>query len=235
MSTQSQWNSAASLYDQNMGEAGDTLNKELIRPAILKLLGNLKDKVVLDSGCGSGYFTFELAQTAQKVIGTDYADQFVEISRKKYAQVSNLSFQTHDVTQPLVFENETFDLVISKMVLQYVPEIKTFAQESFRVLKTTGELIVAIDHPFHTQFYYAQALAGKIHKKYPHLENYFSDTPQTKRSLWDQVELTWYPRTVSTYVESFLKVGFELKAMEELAEEKDDVVLPRILVLKFQK
>src|SRR5690348_7526697 len=44
-------------YDLNQGEEGDPLNKDLIAPAVFGLLGDISSKDVLDSGCGSGYFT----------------------------------------------------------------------------------------------------------------------------------------------------------------------------------
>lgn len=66
--TISQWNSSAHWYDQNMGEAGDELNKEIIRPILLKIIGNLEGKHLLDIGCGSGYLTSELAKLAKRVV-----------------------------------------------------------------------------------------------------------------------------------------------------------------------
>ena len=58
-SSYSQWDNAAQWYDQNMGEAGDTLNATIIRPLVLDMLGDLNGKTVLDAGCGSGYLISE--------------------------------------------------------------------------------------------------------------------------------------------------------------------------------
>ena len=63
-SPRSEWQNAVDWYSQIMGETGDELNKEIIRPILLEMLGQLKGKVLLDVGCGSGYLTFELAQTS---------------------------------------------------------------------------------------------------------------------------------------------------------------------------
>lgn len=235
MTTQTQWNSAVNWYDENMGEEGDALNATIIRPELLKILGDLNGKTVLDVGCGSGYLTTELAQTAKKVIGTDFAPDFVSLCTTKYADQGNVSFQQQDVTEQFPFFDNVFDVVISKMVLQYVPKIQTFVTESYRVLKPYGKLVVAVDHPFHTQFFYAQALVGKPNPKYEGIEDYFSSNPQTKLSLWGKVELTWYPRTVSDYIQPFLDAGFALHTMKELSETRKGVVVPRILLLKFEK
>ena len=231
----SQWNSSVKWYDENMGGRGDTLNKDIIRPVVFQLLGDLQGKDVLDAGCGSGYLTSELAKSATKVVGTDFAPDFVELCTEKYKDQKNIDFVVQDLMQPLQFSDKKFDVVLCKMVLQYVSEIKVFAIESERILKENGNLVVIVDHPFHTQFFYAQELAGKKNPKYEGLENYFSHNPKTKLSLWGKVELTWYPRTVSDYIQPFVDSGLRLLDIQELEEEKDGHILPRILALKFAK
>src|SRR3989344_7499473 len=122
-STLSQWNDSADWYNQNMGEEGDELNRTIIRPHALHVLGNLQGKTLLDVGCGSGYLTSELAKAAKKVVGTDFAPDFVKLCQEKYKNQPNLSFQDQDVTKDFVFPSESFDIILCKMVLQYVENI----------------------------------------------------------------------------------------------------------------
>jgi ubiquinone/menaquinone biosynthesis C-methylase UbiE len=121
------------------------------------------------------------------------------------------------------------------MVLQYVPEIATFAAECRRVLAPGGQLLVLVDHPFHAQFLYAQQLAGTPQPKYQGLGPYFEARVVRKLSLWGKVELTWYPRTVAQYVQAFLDVGLGLAHLRELPSDLDGVTIPRILALHFRK
>src|SRR3989338_387302 len=174
MKTQSQWDSNVEWYEKNMGEEGDNLNRNIIRPLVLKMLGKLEGKTVLDAGCGSGYLTSELSKTAKKVVGADFSSKFIDLCKKKYSNITNLSFIEYDVTQKSSFEDESFNIILSKMVLQYVPQIETFANEVVRILKKEGQLLVIVDHPFNTQFYFAQQTAGKTNAKYPNLNDYFS-------------------------------------------------------------
>lgn len=235
MKTLQQWNSSSDWYDKNMGESGDKLNNDLIFPVIEKLLGDISGKTILDSGCGSGYFSSYLAKKANKVIGTDFAEEFVKLCDKKYNNISNLSFRQHDVMEEVPFENELFDIIVSKMVLQYVPGLDTFATETKRILKKRGRLFIAVDHPFNTQFYFAQATAGKPNPKYSGLKDYFDSTEQKKLSLWGKVELTWYPKKISDYILPFIKAGLTLQDIIELPEQKDNIKIPRILILEFKK
>jgi ubiquinone/menaquinone biosynthesis C-methylase UbiE len=230
-----QWNDSAAWYDQNMGKEGDELNKVIIRPNVLQTLGNLQGKSFLDVGCGSGYLTSESAKMAVRVVGTDFAPSFIQLCQEKYKDQSNLSFQTQDITKKFDFQDEVFDVVLCKMVLQYVEDIGNFAHESVRVLKEGGRVIIVVDHPFHSQFYYAQQSAGKKNPKYGRLEDYFSKNSQTKLSLWGKVELTWYPKKVEDYLQPFIKVGMVLSYIREIGETKGEITIPRILLFEFKK
>lgn len=235
MSTLQQWDNSAGWYDQNMGETGDKLNNQIIRPAILDVIGNIADEKILDIGCGSGYFTAELARYAKSVVGTDFSKNFIDLCKKKYKNYKNLTFTQHDIKTKLPFADRDFDIVISKMVLQYVDHIDIFSKESFRILTNAGKLAVAVDHPFHTQYYFAQQEAGKPNSKYPNLKDYFSKDQSEKVSLWGKVRLTWYPRTVSKYINTFIMAGFNLLKIVELPEKNGGIIIPRILIFTFQK
>ena len=235
MKTQSQWDSNVEWYEKNMGEEGDNLNRKIIRQLVLKMLGKLEGKTVLDAGCGSGYLTSELSKTAKKVVGADFSSKFIDLCKKKYSNITNLSFIEYDVTQKSSFEDESFNIILSKMVLQYVPQIETFANEVVRILKKEGQLLVIVDHPFNTQFYFAQQTAGKTNAKYPNLKDYFSKEEQHKLSLWGKAELTWYPKTIADYTMPFVEAGLILKDIQELPEEKEGIRIPRILSLLFKK
>ena len=221
-----EWDASADWYDANMGESGDPLNRDVIRPALLDMLGlagdpaALKDRTVIDAGCGSGYVAAELARASpppRRVLAFDAAPRFVELGRKKYGHLPNLTFDVADTRLPTA--DRAADVVLSKMVLQYVPDIAPFAREARRVLRPGGRLLVVVEHPFHP--------------KHRTPAQYFDSAPDRKLSLWGRVQLTWYPRTVSDYVQAFLSAGFVLTEMRELAEEKEGSRLPRVLALAF--
>lgn len=50
---------------------------------VIRFLGQLKNKVVLDLGAGTGYFSFRLAPLVKTVIAADVDERFLEFIRKK--------------------------------------------------------------------------------------------------------------------------------------------------------
>lgn len=226
----SQWDNSASWYDQNMGDKGDTLNSAIIRPLILELLGNLNGKVMLDVGCGSGYLTAELANSAKRVIGTDFSANFISICKQKYKDQSNLDFVQHDVTKRFMLDDSSFNTITCKMVLQYVQDIHTFANEARRLLKDGGELVIVVDNPFRAAYFNALNEDGPV-------ANFFSDEPKIKVGLWGKTELTWYARTTAEYIQTFIDAGLELAEIREPLEQIDssNPVPFSVLALKFIK
>ncbi len=52
------------------------------KPSILKLVGDLSNKSIIDYGCGSGFHTRLFAGKANKVIGIDFSKHMIELAKK---------------------------------------------------------------------------------------------------------------------------------------------------------
>ena len=113
----------------------------------LKRLSVSEGESVLDIGSGPGFLTTALADAtgpSGKVVGVDISKQMVDRAASKSTQ-SWLSYEVADATA-LPFKDESFDVVVSTQVAEYVPDINTFCSEIFRVLKPSGRgLILATD------------------------------------------------------------------------------------------
>jgi ubiquinone/menaquinone biosynthesis C-methylase UbiE len=225
-----QWDGAAQWYDQNMGEMGDELNATIIRPLVFEMLGDITGKSILDAGCGSGYVAAELARHAKTVVGTDFSQNFITLCKEKYNDRDNLKFAVQDVERPFQCIDESFDVIICKMVLQYVQDTQPFASEAMRILKPGGELMVIVDHPFRAAYFNSKQNQGEA----VHGTELFSSEPKMKTGLWGKTELTWYARTTSQYVESFVDKGLKLVEMREPLDQERQIPFS-VLALKFSK
>lgn len=102
------------------------------------------DAVILDAGCGSGSMTRLLAKAAPdgRAIGADVSDQHLGYARARARDeaIENISFQTGDIFS-LPFEDDTFDLVWSKYVLQWVNNPELAVAEFRRVTRPGGKVV----------------------------------------------------------------------------------------------
>jgi SAM-dependent methyltransferase len=98
-------------------------------------------KEVLDAGCGDGLGTRILAETATTVLGIDTDSQ--EIGRLATdAAPPNCRFEVMDC-QNLTLTSESFDVVASCAVLEYLEEPDLFFAEAARALRPDGVLLCA--------------------------------------------------------------------------------------------
>ncbi|AFM41472.1 methylase involved in ubiquinone/menaquinone biosynthesis [Desulfosporosinus acidiphilus SJ4] len=71
---------------------------------------------VLDIGCGTGAFTYCLAERGYQAVGVDFSSSMLRAARKSTLGES-IEFKQGDVTKGLDFPDASFDLVLSSYVL----------------------------------------------------------------------------------------------------------------------
>jgi SAM-dependent methyltransferase len=104
---------------------------------------------VLDAGCGTGELTARLAEKfpGASFIGVDVEDAHLDRSRQRCARFGERTkFQRDDVLA-LSFPDASFDLAVSRHVMQALPDAKRAMAEMVRVLRPGGRLhIIAEDY-----------------------------------------------------------------------------------------
>ena len=115
---------------------------------------------VLDLGSGPGFFAGGLAGIVGaegQVDGADINARFVEDAQARFREDARINFH-HVTDHRLPFADQTFDRVICKNVLEYVPDLTATLSELYRVTKEGG-LVHVIDsdwgfvivHPWSTE------------------------------------------------------------------------------------
>jgi len=98
-------------------------------------------KRVLDAGCGTGYGSAELAQSAAEVTGVDIAADAIEYASANYP-IADLRFIESSCTA-VPCPAESFDLVVAFEVIEHLTDYRVFLDECARVLTRQGLLIVS--------------------------------------------------------------------------------------------
>lgn len=102
-----------------------------------------KDMKVLELACGTGMFTFRLADKVKSWEATDYAENMLKEAKNAYEKngkvIEGLNFSMQDATN-LPYEDESFDAVMIANALHIMPEPEKALAEIRRVLKKDGLL-----------------------------------------------------------------------------------------------
>src|SRR3989344_2140924 len=189
----------------------------LVNPFIIKAIGNVKNKAVLDVGCGDGTLTEHFAKRGAKITGIDSNKNILNFTEGKKGK-----YLLGDLTK-LKFPANSFDKIYSAMVFLHLNtnHLEKAFLEAYRVLKPGGDFVVGDVHP--------SRLTQKEAKLVKHKnkgENYFS-THRVSAVLTsfnkNRFVLNYYHRSLSTYINTALKSGFVLKSLVEPKPTKQQI------------
>lgn len=158
---------------------------------ILKTLGSVEGKKVLDMGCGDGLLTYFLARAGADVTGVDNDEQGIMYARESIALMDKNKNLKYTFVNASVYElplqSDSFDVVVSCEVIEHVPEPVRMVAEAHRVLKKGGMLVVTTPHRL-TEF---PKDINHVHEYFPTelqkiLEEYLGNVSikQTHHMLW---------------------------------------------------
>ena len=193
-----QWNEAAKTYSEKQEASAFALsNRKIVEKRFPKLNG----EKVLDLGCGYGCYTDYFRSIGGDVVGVDGAGAMIGIAKERYP---DCSFLVADITRPLPFESDSFDIVFCNQVLMDIEEVKNVFEECKRVLKPKGTLYYSIVHP---AFYNGEWKdGGKLITSYI--------TPEIKANdFWGETK--HFHRSLSFYLNAASDVGMMLVHAEE--------------------
>jgi len=99
--------------------------------------------VVMDFGCGPGFFTVEAAKKAKRVIAVDLSPEMLRKAQKKAEKegIKNVEFLQSDGTK-IQLEDDVVDLIFLVTVFHEVGESRKVLAEFRRVLKPGGRLVI---------------------------------------------------------------------------------------------
>ena len=125
----------------------------------------VRGKNVLDAGCGDGYGTDMLAQTAARALGVDRSAETIDVAGRRCRR-PNLTYRACDLDR-LSGLGEQFDVVCNFQVIEHLVDPKPFLGQARQVLRPGGCLIVTtpnrlntlVENPYHVHEYVAGELA----------------------------------------------------------------------------
>lgn len=131
------FSASGEAYDAFMGRYSVPLAAEFATFA-----GVRRGQRVLDVGCGPGALTSELVRRAgvAAVSACDPSGSFVAACARRNPGVD----VRMGVAEQLPFDDDMFDLVVSQLVLHFVPDPEAAASEGTRVLREDGVIAACV-------------------------------------------------------------------------------------------
>lgn len=188
---------------QLLENVGDMALKRRARRIIEEL--ELKEgDVVLDAGCGDGFYLHLLSELGKfKITGLDFDKKALESAKKNLKGVRNVNIMQGSVME-LPFKANTFNKVVLTEVAEHLPDDLKGLKEIYRVLKPGGILVLTV--PNHNYPFLwdpinkiLEATSGK------HIKSGFW------AGIWNQHIRLYFPDQIAKKVK---KAGFSVEEVE---------------------
>ena len=123
-----------------------------VEAALIRAIGSVKGKRLLDIGTGTGRVLELLSGNALEAVGIDCSREMLEVARASLRKsgLANATARLADMYQ-IPFVAEAFDVVTIHQVLHYADRPSNVIREAGRVLAPGGRLVIVDFAPHHLE------------------------------------------------------------------------------------
>ncbi|HTT79636.1 MAG TPA: class I SAM-dependent methyltransferase [Stellaceae bacterium] len=181
-------------------------------PALRALLPPLRGKRVLDLGCGYGWFCrWARAEGAAQVLGIDVSEKMLARARRDTLDAA-ISYRQADL-ETLDLPESGFDLVYSSLALHYIAGLDRLLAQVHRALAPGGRFVFSAEHPIFTATAEGRWSIDAAGNKSWTVDHYLDEGPRSRD--WLAKGVIKHHRTLATWVNMLLRLGFALAHLEE--------------------
>lgn len=131
------WQRSADLYIENTAP----MTAASGQVPILCEIGHIdRGSDVLELGCGTGDVCIQLAERMGRIVGTDFAENMIEIAKKRFPHLEFKVANAEDVP----YNDNEFDVVVCNYTAHHYARPQVVFEEALRVLKPGGRLAVVM-------------------------------------------------------------------------------------------
>jgi SAM-dependent methyltransferase len=203
MTTESVFKTHADTYADYSDN--NSVNRDYDRPTILRLVGALDGKRILELGCAAGGLSAHLLKAgAANLIGVDAEPRMVELARQRHGSAA--SFEVADLAAPplTMVDDNSIDVVVASLVLHYIADWGPLLTDLGRCLVAGGELVFSLHHP----------ITGWLLSD---RSDYHAIEKVSETWNWDGEEVIArsYRRSISAIFTALRAAGFAIDVVEE--------------------
>ena len=197
---------------------------------------------VLDLGCGYGWHCKYAAENgAKQILGIDLSENMIREAKKKNND-PKIKYEVCGLDN-FSYPKNTFDCVVSNLVLHYINDLDEIYKKVYRTLKPGGTFIFNIEHPIFTGSVNQEWIYGSDGSiQYWPIDNYFYTGERQTNFLGKEVVKQHH--TLTQILMGLIKTGFQLEAVQEAVPPpemmdipgmSDELRRPMMLLVKCKK
>lgn len=218
------WNKMVSSYE-GFTNSPNSYSNRIEWPAIKRILPDLKNKNIIDLGCGTGRFTFLFEQfMPERIIGIDISDEMIKMAEGiAFEKNSSVHLIKSDIENLSIIQPNSIDFVFSSTAMHYLKSLEKIMKEIYRVLKPKGICILSVIHPIYSaQYPVVNENRDQWDVKYldksirAYVQPWIEHDAEIENFLSHS-----YHHTMSDYMNSIIEAGLSIKALVEPLPPED--------------
>lgn len=141
------------MYTKHASEYSEAVKTNICnscfeRPSTISLLDDVKDKNVIDMGCGPGvYAEWFIQRSVNQLTCIDASYEMIELVKNKFPDSVKAYVQDLSLGLPQEKSNSA-DVIVCPLVIHYIKDLSLIFADVFRILKVGGYLVFSTHHPF---------------------------------------------------------------------------------------
>lgn len=209
------------------GESGGDVQRYIVAPSVLEMMGPVNGKDILDLYCGAGYFSRRLSSLGAKVTAVDSSERLIGIAREiNEREHCKIQYAVAEPTDLSVIEDSMFDDIVCNMGIMSTRDLAGTVAELARLVKLGGRFIFSVVHPCFSMpdACWVRDADGK--PLYEAVDNYFTEgwwPSDLANPIRERGKIKH--RTLSAYVNALSTRGFNVRRIFEPRPAPDVLTL----------
>ncbi|WP_024510262.1 class I SAM-dependent methyltransferase [Bradyrhizobium sp. ARR65] len=211
-------------------------------PSIRALLPDLREKRVVDLGCGFGWFArWAREHGAACVLGLDVSENMIARA-KASTNDDDIRYAIADL-EKIELPEASFDFAYSSLALHYIEDFARLVRSVHRSLVPGACFIFSIEHPIYMAPTQPGWSVGNDGRRTWPVNRYAVEGP--RRTDWFVKGVLKQHRTIGTTLNTLIDAGFLVRHVEEWAptaeqlaaqpDLADEVERPMMLIVSAQR
>lgn len=211
-------------------------------PSIRAMLPDLAGRRVVDLGCGFGWASrWMRGQGAASVLGIDLSENMIRRARADTSD-PGIEYRIADI-ETIELPQAAFDFAYSALTFHYINDFERLVRTLHRALAPGAGMVFTIEHPIFMAAEAADWMLDDAGRKIWPVSRYSIEGE--RRTDWFAKGVLKYHRTIGTTLNTLIRAGFAIRAVEEFAPSaeqieadpglKDEVERPMMLLVSVSR